>query len=201
MVEGFGNGGQDLKAERAPQGHCTDVGFHHRVERHGTVAVGACLVEDVRAEGSPDTATGVLGIDEEAGVGDVCGRSTVAGLNRGDPYPGASNNTTFNNSCLPAQAQNNLIAAYWDDLDMTVNPSFGTAGIYTSTTGVAGSRIFNIEYRACTYNVGACGGDVNFEVRLYEGQTKLDVIYATVASAGSRGKRAGAGRVSATSRA
>ena len=59
-------------------------------------------------------------------------------------------------------------------------PVFGATagfGIFTSISGTAPNRIFNIEWRA-QYFPGS--GSANFELRLYEGQTRFDVIYGTV---------------------
>ena len=55
-----------------------------------------------------------------------------------------------------------------------VNSGFG---IFTSISGTAPNRIFNIEWRA-QYFPGS--GSANFELRLYEGQSRFDVIYGTV---------------------
>ena len=55
-----------------------------------------------------------------------------------------------------------------------------TYGIFTSITGSAPNRIFNVEYRTAYYNSGGAGVPLNYEVRLYEGQTAFDVIYGTV---------------------
>ena len=53
-------------------------------------------------------------------------------------------------------------------------------GIFTSVSGTAPNRIFNIEWRAqYTSREAAAAG---FELRLYEGQTRFDVIYGTVSS-------------------
>src|SRR5678810_1328128 len=57
-----------------------------------------------------------------------------------------------------------------------VNAGFG---IFTSVSGTAPNRIFNIEWRA-QYFPGS--GSAGFELRLYEGQTRFDVIYGTVSS-------------------
>jgi hypothetical protein len=81
--------------------------------------------------------------------------------------------TTFTNVCLPWIAHNYSIFPYWDDLYL-VNSGFG---IFTSISGTAPNRIFNIEFRA-QYFPGS--GTANFELRLYEGQTRFDVIYGTV---------------------
>src|SRR5207249_4317186 len=81
--------------------------------------------------------------------------------------------TTFTNSCLPWTSHNYTIFPYWDDLFL-VNSGFG---IFTSISGSAPNRIFNIEWRA-QYFPGS--GTANLELRLYEGQTRFDVIYGTV---------------------
>src|SRR4030095_16850229 len=81
--------------------------------------------------------------------------------------------TTFTNVCLPWSTHNYTIYPYWDDLYL-VNAGFG---IFTSISGSAPNRIFNIEWRA-QYFPGS--GSANVELRLYEGQTRFDVIYGTV---------------------
>jgi plastocyanin len=69
------------------------------------------------------------------------------------------------------------IFPYWDDL----RTDSAGMGIFTSISGTAPNRIFNIEWRA-TYFSG--GGTANFELRLYEGlpsnSSRFDVIYGTV---------------------
>ncbi len=63
---------------------------------------------------------------------------------------------------------------------------FNGKGIFTSISGVAPNRIFNIEWRAvfcCSNNNGA--PDNNFELRLYEGQQKFDIIYGNITDDGS----------------
>jgi len=84
-----------------------------------------------------------------------------------------SNSSTFTNTCLPFTTHPYIILPYWDDL-YNVNSGFG---IFTSISGTAPNRIFNIEHRS-QYFPGS--GSANFEVRLYEGQTRFDVIYGTV---------------------
>src|SRR5207248_1515872 len=76
--------------------------------------------------------------------------------------------TAFTNVCLPWTGHDYTIFPYWDDL-YTVNSGFG---IYTSISGTAPNRIFNIEWRA-QYFPGSGSG--NFELRLDEGQTRLHV--------------------------
>src|SRR6478672_5000440 len=83
--------------------------------------------------------------------------------------------TTFTNQCLPWTTHNYTILPYWDDLYLVNSPS----GIFTSISGTAPNRIFNIEWRA-QYFPGS--GNANFELRLYEGQSRFDVIYGVVDS-------------------
>jgi PKD repeat protein len=89
----------------------------------------------------------------------------------------------YQNSCLPA-GYPATVDAFWDDL--RTDGTVGTAqGIYTSTSGSAPNRIFNIEWRASYYSSSKIGNPVNFEVRLYEGQLRLDFIYGTLNGSGS----------------
>jgi PKD repeat protein len=74
------------------------------------------------------------------------------------------------NSCLPYTGFNDAIVPHWDDL-RTDNTGLG---IFTSTSGAAPNRIFNIEWRAIYY---ANNLPLNFEVRLYETSPRIDVIY------------------------
>jgi hypothetical protein len=78
----------------------------------------------------------------------------------------------FTNQCLPWTSHNYTIFPYWDDLYL-VNSGFG---IFTSVSGTAPNRIFNIEWRT-QYYPGT--GTARFELRLYEGQNRFDVIYGT----------------------
>jgi len=81
--------------------------------------------------------------------------------------------TTFSNQCLPWAAHNYTIFPYWDDLYLVNSPS----GIFTSISGTAPNRIFNIEWRG-QYFPGS--GTANFELRLYENSTRFDIIYGTL---------------------
>ena len=82
-----------------------------------------------------------------------------------------SNNANGVNSCLPNANFIDAIFAYWDSHNTNINDAMG---MYTSITGAAPNRIFNIEWRG-----GYEANDVRsaFEVRLYEGQPKFEVIY------------------------
>src|SRR5205823_5119500 len=80
--------------------------------------------------------------------------------------------TAYANACLPTATLSNAILPYWDDLRTDqvgagCSAFTGGCGIFTSTTGAAPNRIFNIEWRAVYYSSPASALD--FEVRLYEG--------------------------------
>jgi uncharacterized protein YbdZ (MbtH family) len=91
------------------------------------------------------------------------------------------------NRCLPAPPHNGpydyTIFPYWDDLKTQnvwsgCSQYGGGCGIFTSVSGAAPNRIFNIEFRAVYSN--NTSQIAHFEVRLYEGQARFDVIYGTV---------------------
>ncbi|MDQ2807397.1 MAG: S-layer homology domain-containing protein [Chloroflexota bacterium] len=87
------------------------------------------------------------------------------------------------NACLPSATLNNAIAAYWDDLR---TDGAGGVGIFTSTTGAAPNRIFNIEWRACVFaSAGCSSADTNFEVRLYENTQRLELVYGQMLQNGN----------------
>jgi Concanavalin A-like lectin/glucanases superfamily/Kelch motif len=105
-----------------------------------------------------------------------CQTFTTANVESNGTLQFVSNVSNDNNTCLSTTLYNDTIFPYWDDL-MTNGSG---RGIFTSVTGSAPNRIFNIEWRACVRNNGACGAPLNFEVRLYEGQNRFDVIYGTL---------------------
>ncbi len=98
-----------------------------------------------------------------------------------------SNNTTFSNVCLPTTTMTDLIAPFWDDLNLstTNNASCigGTCGIFTSQTGPAGSSVFNVEWRGVLFGTTT---PVNFEVRFYENDSnnRIDFVYNQIGNAG-----------------
>ncbi len=90
----------------------------------------------------------------------------------------SSASSDYLNSCLPASGLGSTIFPFWDDLRTDAAGS----GIFTSTSGSAPNRIFNIEWRATYYSGGA---SLNFEVRLYEGSSRFDIIYGALNGTGS----------------
>jgi hypothetical protein len=87
---------------------------------------------------------------------------------------------TWVNTCLPASTFNYAIFPHWDDLVLTG----ANQGIFTSISGVAPNRIFNIEWRGIYF---AGTGSVDFELRLYEGSPtgQFDIIYGQVDQGGN----------------
>ena len=92
-------------------------------------------------------------------------------------------NDNFNASCIPQATATYAIFPYrTDQCTGACGSDTGTnLGIFTSTSGSAPNRIFNVEYRTAYYNSGQTTDiPLNYEVRLYEGLTDFDVIYGTV---------------------
>jgi hypothetical protein len=82
-----------------------------------------------------------------------------------------SSSLSGTNACLPTATLNDAIMAYWDNLNTNIND---TMGVYTRTLGTAPNRIFVIEWQS-----GFIANDVRprFQVLLYEGQYKFDLVY------------------------
>ncbi len=90
-------------------------------------------------------------------------------------------NAAFTNTC-PLPTATNLGAVFmphWDDLHTGRNAG---DGIYTSVSGVAPNRIFNIEWRGEYFSPS--GTPINFEARLFEGLQRVDYIYGNVPNTG-----------------
>lgn len=81
-------------------------------------------------------------------------------------------------ACLPLSTYSYAIFAHHGDLTI----GGANEGIFTSVSGSAPNRIFNIEWR--TSQLSGVAGSLNFEVRLYEGQARFDIVYGTVPGAG-----------------
>lgn len=107
------------------------------------------------------------------------GYTTVnAGANGNLQFTG---NATFAGSDpIPDPHFANTILAMQNDL-RTDQPG---GGIFTSVSGVAPHRVFNIEWRAVLFSNP--GQTVNFEVRLYEGLNWFEIIYGAIAVNGAQ---------------
>jgi hypothetical protein len=98
----------------------------------------------------------------------------------------------FLTDCVPSQpngttglSYDNTIFVVWQDLRTDPAPGCanfpgGTCGVFTSVTGNAPNRIFNIEWRAVLYDDDS--QPQNFEVRLYENDPnqRFDVVIGTL---------------------
>ena len=113
---------------------------------------------------------------------------TTANVDSNGTFQFMSPVSIFTNTCLPDTSRTYLIFPYWDDQRTDANSGCsafpgGTCGIFTSVSGTAPNRIFNIEWR--TVYFADTTTTANYEVRLYEGQSHYDVIYGAVASGNS----------------
>ncbi|HEY9402133.1 MAG TPA: carboxypeptidase regulatory-like domain-containing protein [Pyrinomonadaceae bacterium] len=104
--------------------------------------------------------------------------SAVVSSNGNLQFATASADYGQNEVCFPLNLFGYSIVPHFSDL------TIGGAGegIFTSVSGVAPNRIFNIEWRAST--LGKPAGSLNFEIRLYEGQRRFDIIYGAVPNNG-----------------
>src|SRR5262249_28278329 len=94
--------------------------------------------------------------------------STVTVTSNGYLPSGPDSGFSSANTSLPAPVFSSpAMCPFWDDLYTIYPPT----GIYASVSGAAPSRVLNIEWRTQFYP-GV--GSQNFEVRLYEGQTRFD---------------------------
>jgi hypothetical protein len=149
---------------------------------------------------SPGTGVVVPGIDDSAVHCDDCMRTvtlpfpfsiynhsfSTASLGSNGTIGFDSNSNWSTNTCLPADGNppyEYVIFPLWDD--QTTAPA--GKGIFTSVSGNAPNRIYNIEFRTGGLAVGGCapGTDSNYEVRLYEGQSRFDVVYGIMGLNGS----------------
>jgi PKD repeat protein len=91
-----------------------------------------------------------------------------------------SSQNTFNyNGTIPDAELSNFIAVHWDLLRLDLPGN----GIFTSVSGTAPNRIFNIEWRAVRYF--DTNHVINCEARLFESEPRVDMIYGTVGNNGA----------------
>ncbi len=89
------------------------------------------------------------------------------------------NTAYLGRSCpLPDVNLGMAIMAYQGDLRTDVGAG---SGIFTSVSGVAPNRVFNIEWRTAYFSGS---GTANFEVRLFEATQTFEVIYGSTADNG-----------------
>ena len=105
--------------------------------------------------------------------------SVAVGTNGNLQFTGNSNQTIIPG--LPDLQFTNTIFAY--QYDLFEGDAKGGQGIFTSVSGVAPNRVFNIEWRT-TFCCNAGTPTENFEVRLYEGLEKFDIIYGEISTTG-----------------
>jgi len=66
-----------------------------------------------------------------------------------------------------------IIAPLWDDLKT------GSSGssVNFKQTGIAGSRVMTIEWLNVKWDKSAAGGNISFQVKLYEGSNNIEFVY------------------------
>ncbi len=90
-----------------------------------------------------------------------------------------TDDATYSNDCLPQAGSIGVaICPQWDDL----RTDGSGEGIFTSVSGTAPNRVFNIEWRASYYSGG---GLANFQVRLFEDNSRFEVVFARLDQGGA----------------
>ena len=108
----------------------------------------------------------------------------------------------FTSGCnpLPNANYDRTLFAYYDDLrtDDANTPDCvnfaGGCGVFTSVTGSAPNREFHIEWRTGYFGRA---GTANFEVRLHESSTDMNVVYGATVDNGQRRPQASSHQVQA----
>jgi hypothetical protein len=80
----------------------------------------------------------------------------------------------YGNDCLPVPVFEYSVIVYWDDL---LSSAAGD-GVFTSVSGSAPNRIWNVDFRTQVLNNN--NTDADFEARFYEANGQVDLIYGTV---------------------
>ncbi len=84
-------------------------------------------------------------------------------------FDAAAASSAPDNTALPnAAAPNGAIYAFWDNLELSNNPSFMTNTVKTYTVGAAPNRIHVIQWHATPLGRPANGNYLYFALRLYE---------------------------------
>jgi len=112
---------------------------------------------------------------------------TAANVSSNGTFQFSSNAQTNAIFCVP-DAGHTLDSIYVYNADLTTTASGD--GIFTSVTGAAPNRIFNIEWR--THPFGTRTTFTNFEIRLYESIPRFDLVYGSSADKGATAGGVGA---------
>jgi len=78
----------------------------------------------------------------------------------------------YTNSLTNGGAPRPVIAPLWDDLSIVT-----TSNVTYKTSGVAGSRIFIVQYLNIKWDFQATGSVISFQVKFYETSGKIEFVY------------------------
>ena len=106
--------------------------------------------------------------------GQTFAAGSTANVDSNGTFQFLSSASDSNSTCLPNAEFNFAIFPYWDDL-YDFDDDNGQ-GIFTSVSGAAPNRTFNIEYREqlCCFSGPPI---LDFEVRLHENTSNFEIIY------------------------
>ena len=83
-----------------------------------------------------------------------------------------TNSYFLNNLTSGASGERPVIAALWDDLDVSL-----TSNITYATTGTAPNRVFTVEWLNAKWGFGASAAAISFQIKLYETSNWIQFIY------------------------
>ena len=99
--------------------------------------------------------------------------TTISASTNGWITPGSSiTNATPVNNLSSGGSPRPVLAPLWDDLDIQ-----SAANVTYQTIGIAGSRIFTLQYLNAKWQNSASGSTISFQVKLYESTGVIQFIY------------------------
>ncbi|HYD02406.1 MAG TPA: GC-type dockerin domain-anchored protein [Phycisphaerales bacterium] len=102
--------------------------------------------------------------------------NAVVSSNGNLQFTGGSN--AYTNQCLPDGTLGVAMMPHWDDL----RTDGAGRGIFTSVSGVAPNRVFNIEWRTIYYGTNTA---LNFQIRLFEDNSHFEYVYGANPQSGN----------------
>jgi len=188
-----------------PVGQAGGTNYNFTASTSAAISPGGTLVTGSQTDDAPVNFTAPFAFSvygTNVAAGSTIRLSTNGNIrieNAGSP------NSGVNNTPLPAIDNSfpvslPVLMPYWDDLDMSPGVTSG-GGIYSEVTGISGSRVLKLEWRARHWVSGQTLGppDTNFAVYFHEGSNNFEFVYAlTGAGVNSSGASATVGVQAAT---
>jgi hypothetical protein len=147
-----------------------------------TTSAGAIVPGTVNTGNHCDNCTTALALPFTYSLFDIAYTAIRVSSNGNIQFSGS--NTSGANTALPNSSFGPTIFGFWDNLrtDNGQGACTGQCGIFTSISGAGPNEIFNIEW--VTNYALAPGSTAVFEVRLFQGIQKFQIIFGSTADMG-----------------